>query len=339
MAAPADDPRRLTPRTDKVLADPAVAAACRDALDAAGWRVTELELSHVELAPAAGLVRTLGELGSGIPAQVLADADPLVRALMLASRLWPMSLLIRADRVRAALRRALAEAFAGVDLIAWPTLPAPPCALNAPVLELPSGTTLADAGNVRQATVANLAGVPSVVYGILGGFVFVDMIFKPLSLYHEGIAPRNLLGGGLTLGLLTLPVIIVAAQEAIRAVPNSIRMGAYALGATKWQTIWQQVIPLAWPGILTGTILALSRAIGEAAPLVLFGALLFVNQTPSLFSRFAVLPMQIFGWSDRPEEVWLYDAAMGCIVLMILLLSLNGVAIWLRNRAQRKLKW
>jgi phosphate transport system permease protein len=198
-----------------------------------------------------------------------------------------------------------------------------------------------------QININNLAGVPSVVYGILGGLFFVELIFKPLELQFDWIAARNALGGGMTLALLTLPVVIVSAQESIRAVPSSIRHGAYALGATRWQTIWRLVLPLAWPGIMTGTILALSRAIGEAAPLVLFGALLFVDQAPGLFSRFTVLPMQIFGWADRPAasldgvtiEIWRANAAMGCIVLLVTLLGLNAVAIVMRNRAQRNAKW
>lgn len=202
-------------------------------------------------------------------------------------------------------------------------------------------------GRLIQININNLAGVPSVVYGILGALVFVELIFKPLELRFDWISARNVLGGGMTLALLTLPVVIVASQEAIRAVPNSIRQGAYALGATQWQTIWRQVLPLAWPGIMTGTILSLSRAIGEAAPLVLFGALLFVNQTPTLFSRFTVLPMQIFGWADRPQQVfegrtidiWRANAAMGCIVLLIVLLGMNAIAIVLRNRSQRHAKW
>lgn len=141
---------------------PSVADACRQALNASQWPVREVALDLLECAPAAGTVRTLAELGAGIPAAVLADAKPLVRALMLASRLWPAGHLLKADRVRAAVRRALVEAFACADVIAWPTLPAPPCALDTPVLELPSGTVLADGGNIRQATVANLAGVPSI---------------------------------------------------------------------------------------------------------------------------------------------------------------------------------
>lgn len=202
-------------------------------------------------------------------------------------------------------------------------------------------------GRVIQVNINNLAGVPSVVYGILGAFVFVELIFKPMEAYDPTIAARNVLGGGLTLGLLTLPVVIVSAQEAIRAVPSSIRQGAYALGATHWQVIWYNVLPMARPGILTGTILSVSRAIGEAAPLILFGALLFVNQDPSLFSRFTILPMQIFGWADRPAvtvdgqavEIWKYNAALASLLLLVMLLTLNGLAIFFRNRAQRRMRY
>lgn len=193
-------------------------------------------------------------------------------------------------------------------------------------------------GQVIQININNLAGVPSVVYGILGGFVFV-WFFHQVNHHYPWIAARNVIGGGLTLGLLTLPVVIVSAQEAIRAVPMSIRHGAYALGATRWQVIWHQVLPPARPGILTGTILALSRAMGEAAPLVLFGALQFVNQEPGLFSPFTVLPMQIYDWASRPDTIWQYNAAMASLVLLFTLLSINAVAIYLRYRAQRQSRW
>jgi phosphate transport system permease protein len=199
-----------------------------------------------------------------------------------------------------------------------------------------------------QLNINNLSGIPSVVFGILGGFVFVYFSMY-LREWDESIAPRNLLGGGLTLGLLTLPLVIVSAQEAIRAVPNSLRQGAYALGATKWQVIWTIVLPMARPGIMTGTILALSRAIGEAAPLVLFGALQFVDQTPSLFSTFTALPMQIFQWSGLPAytpsdgadpvEIWRFNAALASTVLLIVILAMNGLAIYLRHRAQRKIRY
>lgn len=188
-----------------------------------------------------------------------------------------------------------------------------------------------------QLNINNLAGVPSVMYGILGAFVFVELIFKPLE--SETIAARNALGGGLTLALLTLPIIIVSAQEAIRAVPASLRHASLALGATQWQTIWRVVLPSAKPGILTGVILALCRAIGEAAPLLLFGALLFVNHNPSLFGRFTVLPMQIYGWSERAQEAWRYNAALASAVLVGSLLLLNGAAIYLRHRARKNTRW
>jgi phosphate transport system permease protein len=202
-------------------------------------------------------------------------------------------------------------------------------------------------GGIIQVNINNLAGVPSVVYGILGGWAIVRFMVYLQNYVPWDVAPRNLLGGAMTLALLTLPVVIVATQEAIRAVPDSIRHGAYAVGATQWQTIWHQVLPLAWPGILTGTILSLSRAIGEAAPLILFGANLFVDQTPGLFTRFTVLPMQIFAWADRPAEViggqtvevWQHNAALASLVLLVMLLALNAVAIWMRNRAQQRLKW
>jgi len=190
---------------------------------------------------------------------------------------------------------------------------------------------------VIQINISNLAGVPSVVFGLLGAFVFVELIFKPMA--RHGIEARNVLGGGLTLALLTLPVIIVSAQEAIRAVPISIRHGAYALGASRWQTTWTLVLPGAMPGILTGTILALARALGEAAPLVLFGALLHVSQTPTLFSRFTVMPMQIFGWADDPDRVWEFNAALASVLLLLTLLALNAVAIYLRQRTVKRARW
>ncbi len=151
----------------------------------------------------------------------------------------------------------------------------------------------------------------------------------------------------MTLGLLTLPVIIVSAQEAIRAVPNSIRQGAYALGTTRWQVVRYQVLPLARPGILTGTILALSRAIGEAAPLVLFGATTFIAYTPNPFSDFTVLPIQIYNWAQRPANVtidgvtfnpWNFNMALASLVLLVMLVALNAVAIYLRSRAQKKVQ-
>ncbi|MDP9348200.1 MAG: phosphate ABC transporter permease PstA [Gemmatimonadota bacterium] len=174
-----------------------------------------------------------------------------------------------------------------------------------------------------QTNIANLAAVPSVVYGILGLAVFV-----------RGLAlGRSLLAGALTLTLLILPVLIISAQEAIRAVPNSIRLAAYALGATRWQTIRQQVLPMAMPGILTGTILSLSRAVGETAPLILVGALAFVPFVPSgPLDGFTVLPMQIFDWISRPQAQFHQIAAAAILVLLVLLMAFNLIAVLLRNK-------
>ena len=178
-----------------------------------------------------------------------------------------------------------------------------------------------------QLNIANLAGVPAVVYGILGLAVFV----RTFAL------GRSIVAGALTLALLVLPVIVIAAQEAIRAVPNSIRLGAYALGATRWQTIWHHVLPLALPGILTGTILALSRAIGEAAPLIMIGALAFVPFVPEgPLDSFTVIPIQIFNWISRPQASFHQLAAAASLVLLVLLLGLNAVAILLRNRYSKR---
>ena len=177
-----------------------------------------------------------------------------------------------------------------------------------------------------QINIANLAGVPSVVYGILGLAVFVRWM-------QLG---RSVAAGGLTLALLILPVIIIAAQEAIRAVPGSIRLGAYGLGATKWQTVRHHVFPMALPGILTGTILALSRAIGETAPLIMIGALLFVPFVPDgLLDAFTVIPIQVYNWVSRPQAEFHGLAAAGILVLLAVLLTMNTVAILLRNKYTR----
>jgi phosphate transport system permease protein len=190
-----------------------------------------------------------------------------------------------------------------------------------------------------QVNINNLAGVPSIIYGILGAAIFVDAISKPLHSRYHWIADRNLLAGGLTLALLTLPVVIVSAQEAIRAVPSSLRHASLALGATRWQTIWRVVLPAATPGILTGLILSVSRAMGEAAPLVMFGAILYTSDAPTPFDRFAVMPLQIYAWTQKPEEAWRDNAAMASAVLVGMVLLLNGVAIWYRHRMAKKLRW
>jgi phosphate transport system permease protein len=179
-----------------------------------------------------------------------------------------------------------------------------------------------------EVNIQNLAAVPSIVYGILG---LAFLVRGPLSL------GRTVLAGGLTLALLVLPVVIIAGREAIRAVPPSIREGSMALGATQWQTIWRQVLPASVPGIATGVILALSRAIGETAPLILVGAASYVAFNPtSLDSGFTALPLQIFDWISRPQEEFHILAAAAILVLLAILLAMNSIAIALRNRYEQR---
>jgi phosphate transport system permease protein len=179
-----------------------------------------------------------------------------------------------------------------------------------------------------EVNIQNLAGVPSVVYGILG---LAFIVRGPL-----GMGPV-LLAGGITLTLLVLPVVIIVAREAIRAVPSSIREGSLALGATHWQTIWKQVLPGSIAGIATGVILALSRAIGETAPLLVVGAGVSLRFNPEgLDSSFTALPIQIFAWTQDPNQAFVARAAGAICVLMVILLAMNSVAIWLRNRYEQK---
>ncbi len=197
---------------------------------------------------------------------------------------------------------------------------------------------------ILQTNINNLAGVPSIIYGILGLAVFVR-ILEPLTsgAIFGYIEPgttangRTILAAGLTLSLLILPVVIINAQEAIKAVPNSLREASFGLGATKWQTVWYHVLPNALPGILTGTIISLSRAIGETAPLVVIGASTYITFDPdSFFSKFTALPIQIYQWTARPQDVWRSLAAAAIIVLLVMLLSMNAIAIYLRNRYRRQ---
>ncbi len=181
-----------------------------------------------------------------------------------------------------------------------------------------------------ELNISNLAGVPSIVYGMLGLVVFI----RWLSL------GRSIIAGALTLSLLVLPVIIIASREALVAVPQSIREAAYGIGATRWQTIRAHVLPAAVPGIMTGVILALSRAIGEAAPLIMIGALSWIASTPDgLRSEFTALPIQIYNWCDEPEEVYRKLAAAGIIVLLGILLPMNALAVGVRAWHQRRKKW
>jgi phosphate transport system permease protein len=183
---------------------------------------------------------------------------------------------------------------------------------------------------VIEINIANLAGTPSIVYGILG-----------LALFVRGMMlGRSLLAGALTMSLLILPVTIIASREALRAVPSSIRQASFALGATRWQTVWHHVLPAALPGILTSLILSLSRAIGETAPLIMIGALTYVAFTPrGPMDPFTALPIQIFNWASRPQKEFYGLAAAGIIVLLAVLLSLNAAAIWIRYRSQKAPRW
>ncbi|MDA1092081.1 MAG: phosphate ABC transporter permease PstA [Acidobacteria bacterium] len=179
---------------------------------------------------------------------------------------------------------------------------------------------------VVEINITNLAGVPSVIYGLLGLGLFV----RTLAL------GRSVIAGAATLALVALPVVILSSREALRAVSPALREASYALGATKWQTIWHQVLPVALPGILTGLILSLSRTIGETAPLITIGALTYVPFAPDgIWSPFTVLPIQVFNWVSRPQEAFLANAAAGIIVLLALLLVMNGFAAWLRDRYQQ----
>jgi phosphate transport system permease protein len=181
-----------------------------------------------------------------------------------------------------------------------------------------------------EVNISNLAGVPSIIYGLLGLGIFVRTF---------GFG-RSLLAGSLTMALLVLPIVIVNAREALRAVPSSQREAAYALGATRSQVVWKAVLPAALPGIFTGVILALSRAIGETAPLITIGALTFIAFLPQgPQDPFTVLPIQIFNWVSRPQAAFHDIAASGIIVLLVVLLSMNAVAVILRDRARRKVQW
>jgi phosphate transport system permease protein len=194
-----------------------------------------------------------------------------------------------------------------------------------------------------EINVTNLAGVPSIIYGLLALGLFV---------YQFGLG-QSILTAGLTLGLLILPIVIVATRESIRAIPGMIREGAYALGATKWQTTADHIIPYATPGIMTGVIIGMARAIGETAPIITIGALTFIAFLPPspvqaeppflslewLWSPFTVMPIQMFNWTSRPEAAFHQNAAAAGLVLVLMTLSMNGFAIWLRYRMRKRIKW
>lgn len=181
-----------------------------------------------------------------------------------------------------------------------------------------------------EINIANLAGVPSIIYGLLGLEVFVRLAKMGSSI----------LAGALTLSLLILPIIIVSTREALRAVPSTIKEASRGMGASKWQTIWHQILPASFGGILTGVILAISRAVGETAPLIVIGALAYVPFAPSSpFDEFTVLPIQIFNWVSRPQHEFVINAAAAIIVLLLITFTMNGIAVYLRNKWQKKMSW
>jgi len=197
--------------------------------------------------------------------------------------------------------------------------------------------------NLIEININNLAGVPSIVYGLLALGMFV----------HTFGFGASVLTAGLTLGLLILPIVIVATRESIRAVPNSMREAAYALGATRWRMVSDHVLPYSTPGILTGVIIGLSRAIGETAPIITIGAVIFIMFLPPspintdfpfvsfdwLWSDFTALPIQIFNWTSRPDAAFQANASAAALVLVAMTLAMNGLAIWIRFRLRRRLKW
>src|SRR3990170_372004 len=197
--------------------------------------------------------------------------------------------------------------------------------------------------NVIEINIANLAGVPSIICGLLGLGLFVRVMQLD----------RSIMAGAATLAILVMPIVIMSTREALRAIPSSIREASYALGATRWQTIRHQVVPAAMPGIMTGIILAMSRAVGETAPLITIGALTYVAFLPTspivsefpyisfqgLFDPFTVLPIQIFNWVSRPQKGFFADAAAGIIVLLMITFAMNGLAVWIRHRYQKKIRW
>lgn len=184
--------------------------------------------------------------------------------------------------------------------------------------------------NLIETNISNLAGVPSIIYGLLGLEIFVRIL-------RMG---NSVLAGSFTLALLVLPIIIVATRESLKAVPHSLREASFAMGASKWQTIQHQLIPASFGGILTGVILAISRAVGETAPLIVIGALAYVPFAPSSpMDEFSVLPIQIFNWISRPQKGFEINAAAAIIVLLTVTFMMNGIAVYLRNRRQKKVKW
>lgn len=278
--------------------------------------------------------RTLGERAF-LATAIGAVALPLVcLAVLLADVLWDGGTRINWDFLvsfpsrKAHLAGILPGLVGSVYLVILTTAVALPVGVGAAVY-LEEYSPRGRLSSLIEINIANLAGVPSIIYGLLGLGVFVRAL---------GMG-RSLIAGALTMALLVLPMVVVVAREALRTVPNSLREACLALGATRLQTIRKVVLPSAYPAILTGVILAISRVLGETAPLVVVGALTYVTFVPDgVDSPFTVLPIQIFNWVSRPQEEFLVNAAAGIVMLMITMLALNATAIFVRDRLQKKMR-
>jgi phosphate transport system permease protein len=277
--------------------------------------------------------------------QIIEEAQRLYPKAEIEFKSWLTSRFLvtpqSSDPVRAGVRTAI---LGSLSIIAITILIAFPLGVGAAIYLQEYADTEKRINRLIQTNINNLAGVPSIIYGMLGLAVFVRAL-EPLTsgallgfLDADTTASgRTIVSAGATLALLILPVIIINAQEAIKAVPPSLREAAYGLGATRWQTVWNHVLPVALPGIMTGTILSVSRAIGETAPLVVVGASTFITFDPSSpFSKFTALPIQIYQWTARPQPEFRNIAAAAIIVLLIMLLSMNAFAILIRNRFSRR---
>ncbi len=310
-------------------------------------RAIEEQVMEVRIRESWTLTQSIFNRGA-IEAEVAADEDYTANAELRWNSWLNWEFITTPMNTEPALTGVRTALFGSLWLIAITMVVAFPLGVGAAIyLEEYAITTghpvLARINGIIQTNINNLAGVPSIIYGMLGLAIFVRALAPVTSgefefATQETLNGRTIISGGFTLALLILPLIIINSQEAIRAVPNSLRQASYGLGATKWQTIWYHILPVAVPGILTGTILAMSRAIGETAPLIVVGASTFITSNPEgPFSQFTALPIQIYNWAAEPDPKFENAGAAAIIVLLTILLSLNALAAWLRIRARKTL--
>lgn len=277
--------------------------------------------------------------------EVQAEAAAMGEQVTLQFRSWVNWNFVTSPQSSDPLKAGIATAIIGsiwVTIIAF--LVAIPLGVAAAIYLEEYNTGQSRLDHLIETNINNLAGVPSIIYGMLGLAVFVRIMGPLTSGVAFGVADpttangRTILSAGLTLGVLILPLVIINAREAIRAVPRAMREGAYGLGATRWQTTWHHVLPGALPGILTGVILSISRAFGETAPLLVVGVSTYIVVNPDgVFSKYTTLPAQIYQWTSRPQQEFQHLAAAAIIVLLVLLITLNAGAIFLRNRYSRRI--